>query len=917
MNTYSVNLLYSNTSGTVTAIVTDDSGLNYNVLDTGGGTLLVEDLPSNYTGTITATLTDATNCTETLVITPVTCNCPTIPTPANPADAFICAGDAPVALCVDNPGAGYSIQWYDAATGGALLATGACYTPTAAGTAYAVVVEDVNGCSSGAAVAVTLTQGTAISITEAAGVCSSDLQTYDVPLNISGGAAPYTVTSGSLTVVNNGGGSYTVSGIPSGTPATVNVTDANGCLQSITLTSVNCACASVPAPANPADAFICAGDVPVALSVTSPGAGYTINWYNVPAGGTPLGSGTAYTPTAPGTYYAEAVEDLSGCVSARIAVTLTQGTPIVITDNGSACAADLTTYDITVAVTGGAEPYTFDPGAYTVTPIFDAWVIEDVPSGTPVVLNLTDANGCTASLDLGVTTCNCAAVPAPVNPVNGAYCQGSAPAALSVAAPAAGYVIQWYNTATGGTPLATGNTYTPATAGTYYAEALETATGCVSTRIAVTLTVTLLPAAPAAASPAPYCEGAVITALTATGSGGTLTWYSDAGLTTVAGTGNSLLPATPATGSLVSYWVAETNNGCQGNATQVTVSVIVCNCTPPAPPVLTVNSLSICEGEDTPQFTATAQAGTEVRWYFGGTLAGTGSTFVPVQAGTYTVTAYDTAQACESTPVNATFELLPQPVAGFTLSDATCVGDAQTITFTGNASGSAVYNWNFGAGATPAIASGPGSHSVTWGTPGIKTVSLLIDDNGCTDTLELVIAVSDMNAGIEPAQIFVNPGQSTVLTVTASSGLGTVLNYAWSPDAGCNDCASVTVTPTESVTTYTVTVTDEYGCAAVASATLNLVYKNQVLIPNAFSPNNDGVNDVFRLTGYNISEVELHIYNRWGEEVFFNSAANMTQGWNGEYKGKQQEIGVYVYYALVTFADGTTETLKGNITLVR
>ncbi|QQS29854.1 MAG: gliding motility-associated C-terminal domain-containing protein [Sphingobacteriales bacterium] len=916
LNTYNVNLLISNTSGLVTATATDDGGVSYVVSDMGGGAYLVQDLPSNGTGIITVTVTDATNCVETLVIGPVPCNCPVITPPANPADAFVCFGDAPVALCVDNPGAGFTIEWYDAASGGALLGTGSCFTPTVAGTFYALAVEDVNACIS-TTVAVTLSQGTAINISQTPGTCAPDLLTFEVPVTVTGGTAPYTVAAGAATVTDNGGGSYTISGIPNTTSITVSITDADGCSQTLALASLNCSCATTPEPANPADAFICAGDAPVALSVSNPGAGYVINWYDSPVGGVLLGTGTTYTPLTPGTYYAETEEVATGCFSARVPVTLSQGTSISITDAGAACSADLLTYDVTVSVTGGTEPYTFDAGGYTVTPILDAWIIEDITSGTSVVLNVTDADGCPASLDLGVTTCNCAVVAPPANPVNSAYCQGATPTSLSVDSPGAGFVVQWYDVPAGGTPVATGNSFTPPAAGTYYAEILETATDCVSNRIAVTLTMTSLPPAPVAASPNPYCEGAVINALGATGTGGTLTWYSDAALTTQVGTGATLNPVAPTAGNSVSYWVAETLNGCQGPATEVTVSVIVCNCITPDPPVLDITGQTVCEGDPIAAFNATAAAGLEIRWYFGGALVGTGVSFTPTQAGTYTLTAFDTAEGCESAPVTAALIILSTPVANFSLPDNTCLGDAVSIAFTGTASATAVYLWDFGADATPATATGSAPQSVSWNTAGIKTVTLTIDDNGCIHTLSLPIAVSDVTASISPDNSFIDQGQSVVLEVSATSALGTVLSYEWIPDTGCPDCASVTVTPTGSVNTYTVIVSDEYGCTETVLATVNVIARNEVVIPNAFSPNGDGMNDIFRLTGFNVSEVKLHVYNRWGNEVYFNVSSSLTDGWNGEYKGKQQEIGVYVYYATVTFTDGTTETLKGNVTLIK
>ncbi len=917
LTAYSINLLVSNTSGLVTVTATDDAGLNYPVLDTGGGAYLVQDIAADFTGNITATVTDATNCTQTLVLSPIPCNCPVVPAPANPTSASVCFG-APLAdLCVDDPGAAYSVQWYDAPTGGGLLlGTGNCFTPPAAGTYYPILVDNVNGCT-GTSGSAALTVGSAINISQNPPSCAADLLTYSVNIGISGGVLPYTVTAASGSVVNNGGGNYTISGIPNNTASQVLVTDAAGCTQTLNLNTINCACASVLPPANPTDAFVCFGAPLSAISVADPGAGFVINWYDAPTGGTLLGTGASFTPTAPGAYYAETEETITGCLSTRVAVTLTQGAAITITDNGSTCSADLTTYDVTVSITGGTEPYTFSAGGYAVTPILDAWIVQGITQATSVVLTVTDANGCTASLDLGVTTCNCPAVPTPTGAQNNSYCQGNAPTALSVSAPGAGLVVQWFDALTGGTLLATGNTYTPATAGTYYAQLLDIATDCAGTRIPVTLTQNALPSAPNAASPNPYCEGAFIQALTASGSGGTLNWYADAALTTQVGTGASFAPQTPTVGNAISYWVAETVNGCQSAATEVTVSVIVCNCTPPDAPVLSSASQTLCEGEDLTPFTATAAAGLEIRWYINGALVQTGATYTPTQAGEVQVTAYNPADGCESAPTTASVAILPIPVANFAFAASACVGDAVTITYTGTASDAAMVYWDFGASATPATATGANAQSVVWNTSGIQTVTLTIDDNGCGHILSLPISVSDVSASITPATTTILQGQSVTLTVNAQSALGTALNYTWQPDVNCPDCPSVTVTPTAATTVYTVQVADEYGCNAVAEATINMTPRNEVLIPNAFSPNGDGVNDLFRLTGLNISQIELYVYNRWGNEVYANTFTDLTTGWNGEYKGKTQELGVYVYYATVTFTDGTQETFKGNVTLMR
>jgi len=90
---------------------------------------------------------------------------------------------------------------------------------------------------------------------------------------------------------------------------------------------------------------------------------------------------------------------------------------------------------------------------------------------------------------------------------------------------------------------------------------------------------------------------------------------------------------------------------------------------------------------------------------------------------------------------------------------------------------------------------------------------------------------------------------------------------------------------------------------------------NLVYVPNIFSPNHDGQNDVFRVRCENIETLHLTVYNRWGENVF--ESQNKNDGWDGNYKGKPCSPDVYVYHATIVFEDGTETSRKGNVTLVR
>ncbi len=94
-----------------------------------------------------------------------------------------------------------------------------------------------------------------------------------------------------------------------------------------------------------------------------------------------------------------------------------------------------------------------------------------------------------------------------------------------------------------------------------------------------------------------------------------------------------------------------------------------------------------------------------------------------------------------------------------------------------------------------------------------------------------------------------------------------------------------------------------------------ILFESLIGVPNAFSPNGDGVNDVVKIEGKGILELSFRIYNRWGEKVFETNDKNI--GWDGVYKGVLQEMEVYTYAAEATLINGKTIPLKGNITLLR
>jgi gliding motility-associated-like protein len=90
---------------------------------------------------------------------------------------------------------------------------------------------------------------------------------------------------------------------------------------------------------------------------------------------------------------------------------------------------------------------------------------------------------------------------------------------------------------------------------------------------------------------------------------------------------------------------------------------------------------------------------------------------------------------------------------------------------------------------------------------------------------------------------------------------------------------------------------------------------NDAFVPNTFTPNNDGQNDIFIVRGLKVDEVYFAVYNRWGELVFETN--DKTKGWDGIYKNKPADVGVFGWYLKVKCYNGEETFKKGNVTLVR
>jgi gliding motility-associated-like protein len=192
---------------------------------------------------------------------------------------------------------------------------------------------------------------------------------------------------------------------------------------------------------------------------------------------------------------------------------------------------------------------------------------------------------------------------------------------------------------------------------------------------------------------------------------------------------------------------------------------------------------------------------------------------------------------------------------------------------------------------------------------------LLANPAGCngSDTERIVSYPPVTITNLTPSPTVIAYGSPVQLNASGA------VYYTWKPDDGTlsnNNINNPVATPLDSTTIYTVYGMNLYGCLDSGQIIISVDYNMSEGIPTGFTPNGDGLNDVFRLTKLKYQKlVEFSVFNRWGQQVF--KTTNPEKGWDGTYNGAPQDIGVYNYLIIVARPDGTNKTYSGNVTLIR
>ena len=624
------------------------------------------------------------------------------------------------------------------------------------------------------------------------------------------------------------------------------------------------------------------------------GNNFTYSW--TPSTG--LNANNISNPVAsPATTTTYVVEVTSGNCKAKDTVTVSiGGLNVVAASTNETCFGY---HNGTANVTAnGSSPYTYVWNNNATTQNINSL------SGGNYSVVVTDNSGCSASASVTVGSTNPIHFSTPA--ITNVKCFGDANGSATITANggAGSITYIWSN----GSSSATA---TNLTANTVYTISATDANGCkadttLSLVAPAQINVNIL-ATNVSCNP----SGAGTSITTNAGHDGTATATANGGTAPYTFMWNTS-DATPAISNLTAgnYSVVVTDaNNCSNNANTTL--------TEPQPMSVTASSLApLCYNSNNGTINVNCTGGTASYMFAVGTngatvQSNTNGAFAGLASGDYVISVTDAKNCVKIANLN-----LPQPVA-----DQLAIASLPTSCFE-SADGKIIitpisilnqpYLYALDAGGNQQLNEftnvSAGSHRLH-----------ITNNSGCTtDTAVIVERPAQAIVEIVPGDTTLGLGGNIQLNTSFSIfSTDSIVSYAWAPNAGltCTDCANPVANSYDKETEYSVTVTYNGHCTTTATAKVNVNGHAQPFIPNAFTPNGDGNNDVFMVFGEGIRNVELRVFNRWGEKVYESN--NQFAGWDGTYKGQLQNTNVFVYEVTATYLDGKTIDKSGTVTLVR
>jgi len=776
--------------------------------------------------------------------------------------------------------------------------------------------------------------------------CDAGVYLQEINLNLSG-------TSPSSCSAHDGSATAIVTGIPpflytwSNGETTQTATGLKAGIYTVTVTDSDCV------PHKAAGTVIINGKVGYSASIvdTNPSCKDSLGKSTAyPTGGTPpynyswSNGETSQTATGlnPGTYTCT-VTDNTGCLCFAITKIIKSVPPGIgiAPYNDSSCGRRsqlLHVYGLNTGIYNWA-PHTGLSCYQCATPTANPAVT------TTYTISGSDSNGCSASATITLAVL---AAPVPIIKGKDSICQGDVDTLLA----SGGSTYQWSNNGTSDSIIVS-----PANTTTY----TVTASNGFCPSHDTTFTIHVLSAASAKITAVPkdsFCIGDSVKLMA---SGGTKYRWN------TGNTSNFIWVKSPSTKTYTLYASVGTCN----DSTTITIKPIA-----PITASISITKDTICPNENT-TITAIGQGGSATyKWSNGATTSSI--TVADTVTTTYTAMVYG---LCDSIKKVMTVTVIPLPKPVISGNTSKCQGTIDTLTVSSSVNPT-TYQWNNGATTTSvitgilqndttiyvtafnklgcpvkegflinvktlpdvtinpstvacsgnpvtlkAVAKGTGPFSYSWSPGGATTDNISVNpdtitsysvkvSNGCITTkTTLVIPDNPVLSACCDNTILL--GDDTVLVAHGS----TTLPYDWSPSVNCLNppsCDSVKVNPTVT-TTYTVTLTDSFGCQIERVITIIVEQRCfNFIVPNVFTPTNAGIlglNSIFYINAQHMDGWSLTVYDRWGMEMY--NSTDPDKYWDGNTKnGGKAPAGVY-YYIISGTCQGSTYKKDGFVQLIR
>jgi len=278
-----------------------------------------------------------------------------------------------------------------------------------------------------------------------------------------------------------------------------------------------------------------------------------------------------------------------------------------------------------------------------------------------------------------------------------------------------------------------------------------------------------------------------------------------------------------------------------------------------------------------------------------------------------------TTTGCSDTAYFSPVRVVESPSISITGDTEICVNDFVNYQGLFNRVDTSAVTWRWTMpNGTISTAQSPGvSRYINPGQFNVQAIAT--NSSGCTDTASQMLTVHALPYATIQSPLQKQVGVPVTISPTYTPG---IVSYNWTPAAtlNCATCPTPVASPKFN-TRYDLVIVDSNGCRNTAFVQVNVFCENaDVFIPNTFSPNGDGSNDVFYVRGKGLDRVKsLRIFNRWGQVVFEKrdfAVNDPSVGWDGTFKGQRPQSDVYIYQVEVFCENSQVIRFEGNVALI-